>query len=173
MRLLRHILGFTVGFGLFGVLIPLWLIRLFQVVDDLLGLEEFGLAAFRLIVAIPLLLSGLFFALWSNIFLVTRGRGGPADGFEVAISPRTEKLVVTGPYRYSRNPMVYGVFSAYFAIAFLRGSLGGLVVLAVIVPLFVSYLKRVEERRLLRDFGEEYEQYRREVSMIVPLPPKR
>jgi hypothetical protein len=102
-----------------------------------------------------------------------RGRGGPADGFEVAISPRTEKLVVAGPYRYSRNPMVYGVFSAYFAIAFLRGSLGDLVVLAVIVPLFVSYLKRVEERRLLRDFGEEYEQYRREVSMIVPLPPKR
>jgi len=170
LRLLRHLVGFAVGLGLFGVAFPLGLYELSTGVDGLLGLGRFGPHTLQLIVAVPLLLSGLFFALWSNIFLVTRGRGGPTDGFGVAISPRTEELVVTGPYRYSRNPMAYGVFSVYFSIAFFLGSIGGLVVLAVLVPLFVFYLKRVEETRLLSDFGEAYERYRRKVSMIVPLP---
>jgi protein-S-isoprenylcysteine O-methyltransferase Ste14 len=127
----------------------------------------------RFALALPLLLVGLLFVLWSNVSLVTRGRGGPTDGFGVAISPRTEKLVVSGPYQYSRNPMVFGVLSAYFSISLLLGSSGGLAVLAVLSPLFVFYLRRVEEPRLLIDFGEEYEEYRRNVSMIIPLPPRK
>jgi len=38
--------------------------------------------------------------------------------------------------------------------------------------LFVLYLKRVEEERLVRDFGEAYREYQEKVSMIVPRPPK-
>jgi protein-S-isoprenylcysteine O-methyltransferase Ste14 len=33
------------------------------------------------------------------------------------------------------------------------------------------YLKQVEEKRLLKDFGDEYEKYRKRVSILVPLPP--
>jgi protein-S-isoprenylcysteine O-methyltransferase Ste14 len=173
LRLLRHLVGFTVGLCLFGVAVPLGIYQLSQIIDDLLVLERFGPPALRFTLALPLLPLGLVFVLWSNSLLLTRGRGGPADGFGVAISPRTEKLVVSGPYRYTRNPMVFGVLSAYFSISLFLGSIGGLVVLAVLSPLFVFYLRRVEEQRLLNDFGEEYEEYRRNVSMIIPLPPRR
>jgi protein-S-isoprenylcysteine O-methyltransferase Ste14 len=173
MRLLRHILGFTVGLCLFAVAVPLGLYELSEGIDELLGLERFGPPVLRFALGFPLLLLGLVFVLWSNTSLVTRGRGGPADGFGVAISPRSEKLVVSGPYRYTRNPMVFGVLSAYVSIFVFLGSIGGLVVLAVLIPLFVLYLQRFEEQRLLNDFGEEYEEYRRNVSMIIPLPPRR
>jgi protein-S-isoprenylcysteine O-methyltransferase Ste14 len=69
--------------------------------------------------------------------------------------------------------MVFGALSAYFSIALLLGSVAGLVLLALLSPLFVLYFERFEERRLLLDFGEEYEEYRRKVSMIVPLSPRR
>jgi protein-S-isoprenylcysteine O-methyltransferase Ste14 len=173
LRLLRHVLGFAVGLGLFAVAVPLGLYELSKGIDGLLGLERFGPPALRFALALPLLLLGLAFVLWSNLSLVTRGRGGPADGFGVAISPRTENLVVSGPYRYTRNPMVFGVLSAYFSISLFLGSSGGLVALAILTPLFVFYLRRVEEQRLLVDFGEEFEEYRRNVSMIIPRPPRR
>jgi protein-S-isoprenylcysteine O-methyltransferase Ste14 len=173
VRLLRHLLGFTVGLGLFAVAIPLGIYQLSLVVDDFFGLERFGPPVLRLILGLSLLLPGLLFALWSNVFLVTTGKGGPTDAFGVAISPRTQKLVVTGPYRYTRNPMVFGVVSAYFSMCVFLGSIGGLVAIAVSIPLFVFYLKRSEETRLVRDFGEDYEEYRRNVSMIIPLPPRR
>jgi protein-S-isoprenylcysteine O-methyltransferase Ste14 len=173
LRLFRHILGFAVGLGLFGVAIPLGIYDLSQSIDDLLGLDRFGSSPVRLLLALPLFLLGLSFALWSNLFLLSRGKGGPADGFGVAISPRTEKLVVTGPYRYTRNPMVFGVLSAYVGLTVFLGSTGGLVLLAVLVPLVVWYLRRSEETRLLRDFGEEYEVYRKKVSILIPLPPAR
>jgi protein-S-isoprenylcysteine O-methyltransferase Ste14 len=173
VRLFRHIAGFIVGLCLFAVAVPLGIYELSLVIDDVLALERFGPPALRYALALPLLLLGLVFVLWSNISLVTRGRGGPADGFGVAVSPRTEKLVVTGPYRYTRNPMVFGVLSAYFSITLFVGSIGGLVLLALLSALFVVYLKRVEEQRLLADFGDEYEEYRRTVSMIIPLPPVR
>jgi protein-S-isoprenylcysteine O-methyltransferase Ste14 len=171
LRIFRHILGFTVGLGMFAVVVPLGLYYLSQAIDQSLGLERFGPLIVRLILGLPFLLVGIFFVLWSNFFLVTRGEGGPADGFGVAISPRSQKLVVTGPYRYTRNPMVFGALSSYLALCLLLGSFGGLAALAVFVPLAVRYLKLTEEKRLARDFGEEFEAYRRAVSMVIPLPP--
>jgi protein-S-isoprenylcysteine O-methyltransferase Ste14 len=167
---LRHIAGFAVGLGLFAYLVPLGLYELAKGLEELLGLDRFGPPALRIALAATVFLIGFPFVLWSNLFLLTRGRGGPVDGFGVAISPRTEALVVSGPYRYSRNPMVFGVLSVYFSISLWLGSFGGLIVLAVLCPLFAFYLRRVEEPRLLADFGAEYEEYRDNVPMILPRP---
>jgi protein-S-isoprenylcysteine O-methyltransferase Ste14 len=96
------------------------------------------------------------------------GKGGPTDGFNIAISPRTKNLVVTGPYRLSRNPMVFGAFSVYFAIGLFLFSALVLFTLAVFLGLSVVYLKQTEEKRLTRDFGEAYVAYRKKVPMIFP-----
>jgi protein-S-isoprenylcysteine O-methyltransferase Ste14 len=127
----------------------------------------------RLVFAFPVLACGVVFVLWSNLFLVLRGRGGPAEGFGVAISPRTERLVVTGPYRNTRNPMVFGTLSVYCSIAVYLGTIGGLLILVLFSFLVPIYLKKAEEPRLLSEFGEEYERYRKRVSMIVPLPVRK
>jgi protein-S-isoprenylcysteine O-methyltransferase Ste14 len=171
-KALRHIAGFLVGGTVFALLIPFGLYHL-SAIDRLLGLPSFADAPWRLVLAIPIGAVGLSFVFWSNLFLVTRGKGGPAEGFGVAVSPRTEHLVVTGPYRWSRNPMVFGAFASYTALALLWGTIAGLIVLALFFPCAVIYLKRSEETRLARDFGKEYEEYKKRVSMIVPWPKGR
>ncbi len=45
--------------------------------------------------------AGLGFVVWSNVSLLVAGKGGPADVFGVAISPRTRQLVTSGPYQFS------------------------------------------------------------------------
>ncbi len=169
-KILRHIAGFLVGGTLFAILIPVGLYYLSRIIDRWLGLPTFSDAAARLVLAVPIGAVGLSFVFWSNLFLVTRGKGGPAEGFGMAVSPRTEHLVVTGPYRWSRNPMVFGALSCYTALALVWGTTAGLIVLALFLPFAVVYLKRSEETRLARDFGKEYEEYKKRVSMIVPWP---
>ena len=173
MKILRHLLGYAFGITVFLILIPLGVYDLSQVVDTSLGLPRFHDAPVRLVIAIPLLASGVVYVLWSNVFLVLRGKGGPAEGFGVAISPKTERLVATGPYRNTRNPMVFGALSIYYSIAVYLGSIGGLLILLLFTAVVPLYLKRAEEPRLLAEFGGEYEKYRERVSMIVPLPVKK
>jgi protein-S-isoprenylcysteine O-methyltransferase Ste14 len=172
-KLLRHIAGFIFGGTIFAILVPVGLYHLSGIIDLLLDLPAFAENPARLILAVPVGAVGLLFVFWSNLFLVTRGKGGPAEGFGVAVSPRTEHLVVTGPYRWSRNPMVFGAFACYTALALFWGTIGGLLIIAVFLPLAMLYIRRFEETRLLADFGKEYEQYRKRVSMIVPWPKRR
>ena len=172
-KILRHIAGFMMGGTLFAVLIPAGLYYLSRAIDRWLGLPAFADSPARLVPAVLIGAVGLLFVLWSNLFLVIRGKGGPAEGFGMAVSPRTEHLVVTGPYRWSRNPMVFGALTCYVALSLLWGTIGGLIIVGVLFPLAMLYIRRFEETRLLADFGKEYEVYRKRVSMIVPWPKRR
>jgi len=164
----RYALGFLVGCGIFIVVIPY---GLYAVAQACPGPDIFSYST-RLIIALALGLPGLVFALWSHAALLFKGQGGPTDLFNIAITPRTKHLVVTGPYRYTRNPMVFGVNSCYAALAIYWNSLLALGIWAVWVSLVVFYLKSVEEKRLLQDFGQEYEEYRQRVPLLVPWPGK-
>lgn len=164
----RYGLGFLVGFGTFMVAIPSGLYVLAQAFPgpDILNYPV------RLVIALALGLMGLVFTVWSNAALFFKGKGGPTDFFNMPITPRTKHLVVTGPYRYTRNPMVFGVNACYAALAIYWNSLFALIIWAVWFSLVVFYLKSFEEKRLLQDFGQEYEEYRQRVSMIIPWPAK-
>jgi len=170
--ILRHMLGYAVGLSLFFVLIPWGLYRISIEADPLLGCGFIGGESARIILAIIIVIPGAVFAIWSNAALLFIGKGGPADGFGVAISPRTKHLVIRGPYRFSRNPMVFGALSCYFSLGVFLDSPTVIIVLLIFIPMTVVYLKNTEEKRLERDFGEEYREYRRRVSMVVPLPPR-
>lgn len=107
--------------------------------------------------------------IWSNVFLFKIGKGGPADGLGVSISPQTKKLVTIGPYRYSRNPMVFGAFSLYVSIVIFLNSIISLISLLIFLFIAINYLRLSEEKRLLKDFGDEYMDYKKKVSMIFPI----
>jgi protein-S-isoprenylcysteine O-methyltransferase Ste14 len=172
-KILRHLLGYTTGVSLFFGVIP-WLLYLLSVkFDHPIGAGIIANESLRIIVSALFLLPGLIFVLWSNEALFVIGKGGPAEGFGVAVSPRTEKLVIRGPYRYTRNPMVFGALCCYIAFSLFLNSWAALSVLIGCIPLSIAYLKRFEEKRLERDFEDEYREYRKRVSMIIPLPPKR
>lgn len=166
---IRHILGYTVGFTIFVLLIPLGLFELSKL-DYLVfkaGFIESRLV--RIVILVPIFVVGVIFMIWSNISLFKIGKGGPADGFSISISPRTKKLVVVGPYRYTRNPMIFGAFSLYFSIGIFLNSIICLISLLIFLFLVIIYLKLTEEKRLLKDFGNEYIDYKNRVSMIFPM----
>ena len=176
-RLARYLIGYLIGFCVFFLAIPYGLhaisrgFHAFETIPYLTDLPLGGSA--RLACALIAGSIGLFFLLWSNAALIIQGKGGPTDAFNVAISPRTKHLVVGGPYRYTRNPMVFGAFSFYVALAVYWNSLPALMAPAAFSVAVRFYLRATEEKRLLRDFGKEYEEYRKTVAMIVPWPAGR
>jgi len=91
-----------------------------------------------------------------------RGRATPAP----IDAPRV--LVVTGLYRYVRNPMYVGVTAALAGWALLFESSGlafyGLCVFAGFNAFVILY----EEPVLARRFGEEYRRYRSTVGRWLP-----
>ncbi|MBP6284153.1 MAG: isoprenylcysteine carboxylmethyltransferase family protein, partial [Paludibacteraceae bacterium] len=97
------------------------------------------------------------------------GKGGPTEGLGVSISPQTKKLVTIGPYKYSRNPMVFGAFSLYVSIVIFLNSIIGLISLLILLLIAINYLRLSEEKRLYKDFGDEYIDYKKKVSMIFPI----
>jgi protein-S-isoprenylcysteine O-methyltransferase Ste14 len=73
------------------------------------------------------------------------------------------RLVLSGPYRFTRNPMYVGLSLIYVGVAATQALLWPLVFL----PLVVVYVDRVvipvEERRLHEVFGADYDQFRARV----------
>lgn len=169
----RHIAGYAIGFFFFLVAIPFGFARLAAFDHRLWALRPIGGAAVRLAISIPVFAVGIVFMIWSNWALFKIGQGGPTDAFGIAVSPRTKELVIAGPYRLTRNPMVFGALCIYFSFGiFLNSILCPAVVLAA-TPLFALYLRATEEKRLSRDFGQAYIYYQRTVPMIFPWPRRR
>ena len=168
---LRYVIGYALGVGLFFGALPLALVSLSRSLDPILGTATAGLPSPRTALALVLAAVGFVFSLGSNASLLFVGRGGPTDGFGVAVSPRTRNLVTTGLYRYTRNPMVFGTNLVYLALVVYLGSLSGLLALALFVAALVPYLRWTEERRLQTDFGEGYLAYRRRTPLLFPWLP--
>ena len=141
--------------------------------DRYLPINLIAEAPIRIAVCLLIGIIGIGFVAWSNLYLLFVGKGGPADVFGVHISPRSRHLVTGGPYRYTRNPMAFGALSFYLALAVFFNSAICLVLVAVVSVGASVYLKTVEEKRLLRDFGDAYERYRKTVSVLFPLPPRK
>ncbi len=121
-------------------------------------------AAMRYLAFVPMALGAaiLLRCIWE---FAAKGRGtlAPID------PPR--HLVVSGLYRYVRNPMYVGVLTLLLGEAVLFWSVALLeyaAVLFVIVNLFVIFY---EEPALRRRFGDSYERYRRAVHRWLPGKP--
>jgi protein-S-isoprenylcysteine O-methyltransferase Ste14 len=80
----------------------------------------------------------------------------------------TRKLVVRGPYRRVRNPMITGVGLVLLGEAAILGSPGILVVFGLFALANLTYIPLVEEPDLAARFGAEYEEYRRAVPRWIP-----
>ena len=122
----------------------------------LLGLGVVRVAGLILLVASVAVLVDSFgrFAL--------EGRGTPAP-----VAP-TNSLVVSGLYRYVRNPMYVAVVGAIVGQALLLGSRVLLGYAALIWTTFHLFVLGYEEPTLRRQFGASYEAYRRDVRRWWP-----
>lgn len=141
------------------VLVPVWIARRCAVA--LVIGESAGRAALQL-VGLALFALGLLLFLASLRRFATEGRGtlAPWD------PPRT--LVLRGPYRFVRNPMISGVIFILFGEAFALVSLAHGIWAAAFLMLNLIYIPLMEEPQLERRFGESYREYRRHVRRFLP-----
>lgn len=80
----------------------------------------------------------------------------------------TRKLVVRGPYRRVRNPMITGVGLVLLGEAAILGSPGILIAFGIFAVANLIYIPLVEEPDLVGRFGDEYEEYRSAVPRWIP-----
>lgn len=146
----------------FLVLIPTSLIRLSAVLDRRLRLPRPHLGSVNRLVGGLMMVGGWLLAMWTIVVQFSIGRGTPVPLMA------TQELVVDGPYRFCRNPMVLGAVVMYLGLAVSIGSLSavGLVVLPTIWLL--AYVKRWEEPELEARFGEAYRLYRQHTPFLLP-----
>ncbi len=168
-KTVKYISGYLIGGPIFLTLIPWGLYRLSRSFDHLIGIKLIPIAGLRVTVAIILSLFGLLFALWSLVDQNRIGKGGPVELLNVDVSPKTQNLVVTGPYKYTRNPMLFGTCIYYYALAvYLNSMIVFATVTLFMIFMLIFVVKLTEEPRLRKDFGSEFEEYRQRVSMFVP-----
>ena len=79
-----------------------------------------------------------------------------------------ERLVVAGPYRYLRHPMIGGVALILAGEALVLGSAAIATWLLAFVLVNAVYLPLVEEPALVRRFGADYEHYMEHVPRWLP-----
>jgi len=80
----------------------------------------------------------------------------------------TRKLVVRGPYRRVRNPMISGVMAILLGEAALLGTRAQLLWFLAFVVANAIWIPLVEEPGLLRRFGEAWREYARNVPRWIP-----
>lgn len=151
---------------LFLIIIPYFLVVVSPRWDQILRLPRFVYGFMNLFVGLALIGVGVVFAFWSIETQFTHGKGTP-----VPIMP-TRRLVVLGPFRYCRNPMTFGTLLFYLGMGVWVGSVFAVCFTSLFVVLLIIYIKVVEERELELRFGEEYLQYKRVTSFILPRPRK-
>ena len=156
--LLRHLLAFTLPLTV-TVLVPLGIARHYDV-------------ALRIAASPPgigLQIGGLV-VLGTGILLFTASLGRFAVNGRGTLAPwdPPRHLVVRGPYRFVRNPMISGVIiilvgEALVLLSFPHGIWAGL-----FLTLNLIFIPLAEEPQLEQRFGEPYREYRRHVRRFLP-----
>jgi protein-S-isoprenylcysteine O-methyltransferase Ste14 len=159
VMIIRHLIAVALLPFMVAVVIPRWIAQregVAWVVGTSAGPVATQLAGV-VCVAVGLLL--FVASLW---LFATRGRGtlAPWD------PPRT--LVVVGPYRYVRNPMIAGVIFVVFGEALVLLSWPHAVWALSVLGLNAVYIPLLEEPLLEQRFGAAYREYCRHVRRFVP-----
>jgi protein-S-isoprenylcysteine O-methyltransferase Ste14 len=149
-------------FGFVFFCIVLLLIFISFYLDRFLGLPQFVLKPIRVALSLPFLIGGSFLWLWCA------GKFFKTKGTPVPVNP-PPKLITDGPYAYSRNPMMTGLFMVMAGIGIFFGSL---TLTFFMTPLFVLMsileFKYIEEPELMKRFGKVYTEYKEKTPIIIP-----
>lgn len=157
---MRNAIGYILGFLLFVAGIPalMWWVsgRPFPWAPEM---------PWR-VAALLLVLPGLALSIWSIVYMKKVGEGNPMDAYGHEVAPRTRHLMTGGPYRFSRNPMLLGVYIYDLGVLLWLQAGWPLVVFAGEVVLLTLQV-RSEEKRLEKDFGQAYLQYKKQVRRYL------
>jgi protein-S-isoprenylcysteine O-methyltransferase Ste14 len=151
----------VVGGGFLGAVFlagPLTMIKL----NPALGLPRVDDDAARACGA-GLVAAAVALVLWCWVVVVRVGEGTP-----VPVEP-PRRLVVAGPYRYSRNPNYLGYLIALVGLFLYRGEVALLAYAAFYAGMIHLWIVRYEEPGLRRRFGGPYGAYEERVPRWLPV----
>lgn len=151
LKSILHNLGVVIvgfGFAFLGMLL-----------DYFLSIPEYR-SVVILVVGCLLITLGFLLRVWATVHFYEQHMK------VISLVPQG-KLITSGPYRFSRNPLYLGgnVF-IFLGAVLVFGSPSGLV-LTVINILVVDFMIRREEIQLERIFGEEWVSYRNRVRRWI------
>jgi protein-S-isoprenylcysteine O-methyltransferase Ste14 len=158
-----QIFGLISGWGFFLFWIGIWIspqprfaIPLFQNLSIPVPFVNFSIPLLHLTICLPFLALGA----WLGI------EGTKETSLKVAETHRSEKIVTTGVYSIVRHPQYVGGLLAHVGISFLLSAWYSL--LATPLMFAIIYLiSRKEEEELIKEFGKEYEKYKKKVPMLL------
>ncbi|MFW9946510.1 MAG: methyltransferase family protein [Candidatus Odinarchaeota archaeon] len=155
-----------IGSGILVLIIfPLICILISLLIDNLLNLPKLINPPYNYIPSIMIFAIGLFWAIWSNVAIYKLGEGSPVPGNDT----QTIKLVKNGPYKYTRNPMIFGYSLMWYGLGlFINSWFLTIVISTMILVLLLIVVKLWEEKNLEKRFGEDYLIYKKETSFVIP-----
>jgi protein-S-isoprenylcysteine O-methyltransferase Ste14 len=157
--LLRHLVAVAVLPFTVAVLVPLWLARRERTV-----LELGASLSLILLQAAGLVLLGVGLLLFASSL---RRFVADGDGTLAPWDP-PRRLVVRGPYRYVRNPMISGVLLVLLGEAAVLHSRPHLVWALIFLVINAIYIPLMEEPFLAIRFGDAYREYCQHVPRLLP-----
>lgn len=124
-----------------------------------------------------ILLQGLFWIGWGLVlvstFLVDHfGLFGVKQVYTYLKQQPSEPQPFKTPavYKTVRHPLYLGFIIAFWSTP--RMNLGHLF-FAIMTTAYIILAIQFEERDLIRSYGDQYRDYRRRVSMLIPMPPRK
>jgi protein-S-isoprenylcysteine O-methyltransferase Ste14 len=154
MRLARQLAAVVLLPGTVAILVPALLLGDAEIAPWPLALLGGAVLAF-----------GLCMIGWTVALFAGVGRG------TLAPWDPPERLVVRGPYRYVRNPMITGVVSVLLGEAALFASPAVLAWAGVVFALNAVYFPLIEEPGLRSRFGADYDAYAAHTPRWLPRRP--
>jgi protein-S-isoprenylcysteine O-methyltransferase Ste14 len=136
---------------------PRFTVQILKNLSVLLPVVDFSIPLLHLIICIPFLIPGAWLAI----------DGVKETTLKAAETHRTEKIVTTRVYSIVRHPQYLGGLLAHVGISFLLSAWYSLLSTALMVVL-IYLVSRKEEEELIREFGKEYEDYKKKVPMLIP-----
>ena len=148
---------FIFWFGIWFSPQPRFIAPIFQNPEVLVPVINLSTPLLHLIVFIPFFIVGAWFGI----------KGVKETTLQTAETHRTEKIVTTGIYSIVRHPQYFGGLLAHIGRFFLL-SAGHSLLSTPLMAVIIYTISKKEEKELIKEFGEEYEDYRKKVPMLMP-----
>jgi len=157
-------LGLISGWGFFMFWFGVWLSPqphfIIPILEDfklIIPFINFSIPIIHLIISLPFIIIGAWFGIESV----------KETTLKVAETHRAEKVVSSGLYKIIRHPQYFGGILAHIGISFLLSAFLSLIITPIVILLNIL-ISWKEEKELIKEFGEDYEDFKRNVPMFFP-----
>lgn len=155
------LISLSIGIVFFLIILPAIFIYIGFLINEYIHIG--GNDATRISISLSTIVIGLLVLYWSAYTQWKIGNGTPAP------NAPTQQLIISGPYKYTRNPIELGAIIYYFGFGTVMGSYTiGLISFLLGLIIGSTYHKFGEEKELYARFGESYLNYKKQVPFLIP-----